>query len=129
VKGKEGVLSSFRSPRGRCFGLREEAHDDQAATASIGIRGTAGYLEVDASTVYFCLCYGEAEISAPGLAAMSVETKHHEKPLLMHTTGPTVRVEPGPFRDHRDAELVMLESLVGREPPFVKDAAYPANKY
>ena len=45
---------------------------------------------------------------APGMAAMSVQTTHHERPLLMHTGGASVRVEPGPFRDHKDAELVIL---------------------
>jgi hypothetical protein len=58
-----------------------------------------------------------------------VKTSHHEQPLLLGTQGAAMRIEPGAFRDHKDAELVMLESLVGREPPFVKDGANPANKY
>jgi hypothetical protein len=40
-----------------------------------------------------------------------------------------MRIEAGPFRNHTDAELVMLEALVGREPPFMKGGSYPANKY
>jgi hypothetical protein len=38
-------------------------------------------------------------------------------------------VEPGPFQNHSDAELVMLEALCGREPPFTKDGTYPAKRY
>ena len=41
----------------------------------------------------------------------------------------SMRIEPAGFRDHKDEELVMLESLVGREPPFMKSGTYPANKY
>jgi len=130
VKGKEGALSELSVAAGKVLSVfARKPATIKAATASIGIRGTAGYLEVDSSTVYFCLCYGEADISAPGMAAMALRTTHHERPLLMHVGDASVRVEPGPFRDHRDAELVMLESLVGREPPFMKDGAYPANKY
>ena len=40
-----------------------------------------------------------------------------------------MKVEPGPFLNHTDAELIMLEALVGREPPFVKDGQYPNKKY
>jgi hypothetical protein len=130
VKGKEGVLSEVSVAAGKVLSVfAKKPTTIKAATASIGIRGTAGYLEVDATSVYFCLCYGEADISAPGITAMTLQTAHHERPLLMHLGGTTPRVEPGPFRDHKDAELVMLESLVGREPPFMKDGAYPANKY
>jgi hypothetical protein len=59
----------------------------------------------------------------------TVVTKHHEQPLLLLEGGGTLKAQNGPFRNHTDAELVMLEKLVGREPPFVKDGNYPANKY
>ena len=130
VRGKEGVLSELTVAAGKVLSVfAKKPTTIKAATASIGIRGTAGYLEMDGTSVYFCLCYGEADISAPGVAPMNVQTKHHERPLLMHTSGPTVRVEPGAFRDHKDAELVMLESLVGREPPFMKSDAPPSRAY
>jgi hypothetical protein len=34
--------------------------------------------------------------------------------------------EPGPFMNHSDDELTLLESLVGREPPFT--GTYPLKK-
>ena len=40
-----------------------------------------------------------------------------------------LRAEPGPFRNHTDAELIMLEELCGREPPFIKGGQYPSRKY
>jgi hypothetical protein len=59
-----------------------------------------------------------------------VKTTHHEQPLLLTAPGGTLRADPGPFRNHTDAELIMLEELCGREPPFVKNAAqYPLKKY
>ena len=102
----------------------------QAASASIGIRGTGAYLEVMPDEVYFCLCYGEALVEAPGMAnSRLVRTTHHEEPLLLRKSGNDMRVEPGGFRNHTDAELVMLEALVGREPPFLKGGTYPSKKY
>ena len=130
VKGREGALSELSVATGKVLSVfAKKPVAIKAASASIGIRGTGGYLEVDAATVYFCLCYGEAEIQGPGLTPRIIQTKHHEQPILMHTSGPAVRIEPGPFRDHKDSELILLESLVGREPPFVRDTAYPAGKY
>jgi len=102
----------------------------KAATASIGIRGTGAYIEVNPDSVYFCLCYGEARVEGPGMAnAREVKTTHHESPLVLRDVGGIMNVEPGPFQNHSDEELVMLEALVGREPPFMKDGKYPANKY
>lgn len=131
LKGREGALSELSVAAGKVlsvFAKRPVAI--KAANVSIGIRGTGGYLEVDSTSVYFCLCYGEAQVDAPGVAPIMVKTSHHEQPLLMHTGAAATRVEPGPFRDHKDSELILLESLVGREPPFVGTAAaYPAGKY
>jgi hypothetical protein len=130
VKGKEGTLSELSVATGKVLSVfAKKPVAIKAATASIGIRGTGGYLEVDAATVYFCLCYGEARIEAPGTKPLDLQTQHHESPLLMHFTGQSIRIEPGPFRDHKDAELVMLEALVGRQPPFLGKAEYPSGRY
>jgi hypothetical protein len=99
----------------------------KAATATIGIRGTGAYLEVDPEKVYFCLCYGEAGIDGPGMAATKVvKTTHHEQPLILTDRGGAMAAEPGPFMNHSDDELTLLESLVGREPPFT--GTYPLKK-
>lgn len=97
----------------------------KAGSATIGIRGTGAYLEVDPAGVYFCLCYGEAGIDGPGMAGTKVvKTTHHEQPLMLTDSGGIMAATPGPFQNHSDDELILLESLVGREPPFVgKDSA------
>jgi hypothetical protein len=126
LKGKEGTLSELSVAAGKVLSVfAKKPVTIKAANASIGIRGTAGYLEMDSEGVYFCLCYGEAQVQAPGAAPIEVKTSHHERPLLIRTD----RIEPGAFRDHKDAELVMLESLVGREPPFMKSGAAPSKAY
>ena len=127
----QGVLSELSVAAGKVLSVfAKKPVAIKAASASIGIRGTGGYLEMDESSVYFCLCYGEAVLEGPGMAAKTVKTTHHESPMLIRTSGPSMGMEPGAFRDHKDAELIMLESLVGREPPFVKDSqAYPSKAY
>jgi hypothetical protein len=99
----------------------------KAANATIGIRGTGAYIEVDATGVYFCLCYGVADVDGPGMATRRVTTTHHEEPLLITESGGIMAAAAGPFRNHTDAELILLESLVGREPPFA--GSYPLKRY
>ena len=131
VQGSQGILSSMLVATGQVLSVfSKKPVAIKAATASIGIRGTGAYIEIHPGEVYFCLCYGEALVEGPGMAnAREVKTTHHESPLLLRDDGGIMRVEPGPFQNHSDAELVLLESLVGREPPFMKDGKYPANKY
>jgi hypothetical protein len=130
VKGREGVLSEMIVATGQILSVfSKKPVAIKAATASIGIRGTGAYIEVDAAGVYFCLCYGEALVEGPGMSAREVKTTHHESPLLMSEAGGVMRVDPGPFRNHSDAELIMLEALVGREPPFIRSGVYPGGKY
>jgi len=131
VQGSQGILSSMLVATGQVLSVfSKKPVAVKAATASIGIRGTGAYIEIHPGHVYFCLCYGEALVEGPGMAsAREVKTTHHESPLLLRDDGGIMKVEPGPFQNHSDAELVLLESLVGREPPFMKDGTYPAKKY
>jgi hypothetical protein len=130
VKGRDGVLTDMLIQTGKVLSVfSKKPVAIKAATASIGIRGTGAYIEVDPASVYFCLCYGEALIEGPNMSAKLVKTTHHEQPLLLREDSGILRADPGPFQNHSDAELIMLESLVGREPPFTKDGQYPAKKY
>jgi len=57
----------------------------------------------------------------------TIRTTHHESPLVITDRGGIMAAKPGPVVNHTDDELVLLESLVGREPPF---AATPfLNRY
>lgn len=112
-----GLLSVYA--KGPARGLR-------TSTATIGIRGTGAYIEASAERTYFCLCYGEAELvpeAAPDLAEV-VRTTYHDQPRFIYPAGRERVVERAPVINHRDAELILLESLVGREPPFVESDEY-----
>lgn len=90
-------------------------------TATIGIRGTGCYIEAEAAKTYFCLCYGEAEV-VPTVAPAAreiIRTHHHDHPIYIHDDPamPTGMV-PATVINHGDAELTLLENLVGRWPPF-----------
>ena len=130
VKGRGSALSELLVSTGKVLSVfSRKPVEIKASIATIGIRGTGAYLEVDPSSVYFCLCYGEAVVDGPRMESKTVKTTHHEQPLLLRAEGGIMRADPGPMRNHSDDELVMLEALVGREPPFKKGDAYPAGKY
>jgi hypothetical protein len=89
-------------------------------TATIGIRGTACYIEAEQVRTYFCLCYGKALLTphSDRSRPQTLHTRHHERPLYIHAgTGRSV-IESANVVNHVDAELIMLEALVGRMPPF-----------
>ena len=87
-------------------------------TAVAGIRGSGAYAETDPELTYLCTCYGRAEIVAIAdpKSRESVRTRHHESPRFIDVDG---RIRPAPVINHTDAELILLESMVGRRPPFV----------
>lgn len=105
------VLSVF--DRGRPRTIR-------TPTASIGIRGSGVYVEAEADRTYVCTCYGTADLVPldDPQAAETVRTTHHEQPRYIHRKGVPRMIERAPFVNHTDAELTLLESLVGRVPPF-----------
>src|SRR5215831_5480469 len=127
----DGVLANLLVSTGKVLSVfSKKPLNIKAASATIGIRGTGCYLEVDPASVYFCLCYGEATVDGPKMAEKTVKTTHHESPLLLTESGGIMDAQPGGFKNHTDAELIMLEALVGREPPFLKSGQqYPAGKY
>jgi hypothetical protein len=83
-------------------------------TATIGIRGTGCYLETDARKSYFCLCFGAVELRPVNGQPVNYATTHHEKPVWIEN-GMTM---PAMVVNHTDAEVIMLEALVGRGSPF-----------
>lgn len=124
-----GVLSRILVQSGQVLSVfGKKSLEIKAANATIGIRGTGAYIEVEPGKVYFCLCYGEADIDGPGMSAPTrIRTTHHEEPLVITDRGGAMKAAPGPFQNHSDDELTLLESLVGREPPFT--GTYPLKKY
>jgi len=130
IKGRDGVLTDLLISTGRVLSVfAKKPVTVKAAVATIGIRGTGAYLEVEKDSVYFCLCYGEAVIDGKNMPSKVVKTDHHESPLWLYEDGAALKAEPGPFLNHTDDELILLEGLVGREAPFVKSGVYPTKRY
>ena len=99
-----------------------------SATATIGIRGTGVYMESDPEQTYFCTCYGVTDVSANNdkQSKKTVTSRHHDDPLYIlakATQGKSIR--SAPFINHTDQELMLIETLVGRQPPFV----FPSEDY
>lgn len=89
-------------------------------TSTIGIRGTGLYVEARPDSSYVCNCYGEIEIAAaddPNVTERIV-SRHHDAPRYVLKAGAARRIQPAPFINHTDLELTLIESLVGRTPPF-----------
>lgn len=92
----------------------------ETPTATIGIRGTGCYLEAEPQRVYFCLCYGSAEVmprAEPGRVER-IRTRHHDRPVYLHADSGMPMMVPASVINHSDGELILLENLVGRWPPF-----------
>ena len=97
-------------------------------TATIGIRGTGWYAESDPEQTYFCTCYGTTDVASIDDPASkeTVVSKHHDRPLYIAGKGAAgARIRNAPFINHTDQELMLIETLVGRTPPFV----FPKDDY
>jgi hypothetical protein len=91
-------------------------------TATIGIRGTGCYIESEQTRTYFCLCYGDAEVTptADPKQKETLRTRHHDHPMYISAAGDKM-MAPAAVINHTDAELTLLEAALGRTPPFAGD--------
>lgn len=118
----EAVVEAFRLITGgvlTVFG--KTGHQASTSTASVGIRGTGVYFESEPDRSYVCTCYGTTDISAldDSRSQTQVFSKHHDAPKYILKGGPEgQRIIKAPFKNHNDLELMLLEELVGRTPPF-----------
>lgn len=91
-----------------------------ATTATIGIRGTGVYVEVEPELTYVCTCYGRVRLAAaadPG-DAEDIETTNHDLPRYIAAAPSNgSRIRPAPVINHRNSELRLLEAIVGRRTP------------
>ncbi len=118
--GTDLALNALRLLTGKLLGVFATGQGKRLDTpsATIGIRGTGAYLEVEEGRTYFCLCYGSAEIATIGGEARDAyETTHHESPRYIYGDRREQAIVPANVSNHTDAELIMLEALVGRSPP------------
>ena len=120
------ILGGLRLISGKLlsvFGVRDqtESLSLRTPTATVGIRGTGVYLESDPGRSYVCTCYGSTELGAIGdpQSREEIVSSHHDAPRYILGDGASGRrIEPAPVINHTDMELLLIEELVGRSPPF-----------
>jgi hypothetical protein len=122
--GSDLLLASLRLVTGKLLSVFGRGRRViTTPTATVGIRGTGVYVEAEAERSYVCTCYGEVDLQARNMPAAreTVSAMHHDAPRYVYAQGemPIKMIAAAPVINHSDAELIMLEALVGREPPFV----------
>lgn len=136
LSGTGILLNNLRLFTGRMlsvFGKREKNEPHLAAvtsTATIGIRGTGVYFESEPDLTYVCTCYGVTSLTStidPG-SSEKIASQHHDAPRYITADGKKgQQIRPAPMKNHTDLELMLIEELVGRVPPFtVADTDYTA---
>ena len=138
LSGSGILLYGLRLATGRLlsvFGRRSKKASTLMArttTATIGIRGTGVYLESEPNQSYVCTCYGEVELNATAdkNSRESITSQHHDAPRYIAATGEKGKlITPAPMQNHTDLELMLIEELVGRTPPFsVSNSGYSTPK-
>lgn len=127
LEGKEDnasfLVQGLRIATGKLLTVsRSQGTQIRTATAVLGIRGTGYYIESDPEQTYFCTCYGLTDVESINdpTSRDTVASKHHDKPLYILGNEPEGKnIRPAPFINHTDQELMLIETLVGRTPPFV----------
>lgn len=99
------------------FGKRSETTHIYTRNATIGIRGTAVYVDVNPSRVYTCTCYGHTDLIV-GNHRKEVISKHHYPHVISTSKSGKNQIKANEMKGHNDDELRMLEALVGRKPSF-----------
>lgn len=123
------IMTGLRMLGGRVLSVsRNSKMTVTTVTATIGIRGTGFYMEAEPDRTYFCTCYGITEVSAnkdPD-SKETIAAKQHDRPVyILADEGRGKNIRNAPFVNHTDQELALIETLVGRTPPF----AFPKDTY
>jgi hypothetical protein len=124
------LISALRILTGKILSVsRNKGMGVRTPTATIGIRGTGLYVEADPELTYFCTCYGATDVVSNNDPSSkdTVIATHHDKPLYITANAAQSgnNIRRAGFINHTDQELMLIETLVGRTPPFV----FPGDGY
>ena len=121
IDRKKSEISGFNLRSGAILSVfARNKRTLRTLSALIGIRGTGVYIETDSDKTYVCTCYGTSYmqvIDSPEIN-QTVTTLYHDQPRSIYSR--EKRIDHAPVINHSDQELILLERLVGRVPPFVK---------
>ena len=117
------IISGLRMLSGALLSVsRNTPMRVRSPTATIGIRGTGFYIEADPEQTYFCTCYGSTEVASntDPESKENITAKQHDRPVYVLKDGAKGKnIRNATFINHTDLELALIETLVGRTPPFV----------
>lgn len=117
LSGDKLVVNGLRLLSGALLSvLGKGRHDIVTHTATFGIRGTGIYIEAEAERSYVCNCYGTTVVGAASAPAVSetIVSSHHDARYVTADG----KILHAPMINHNDEELILIEKLVGRMPPF-----------
>jgi len=132
IAGVDFFISNLRLFTGRLlsvFGKREPGQQLSVgvSTATIGIRGTGMYLEVEPELTYLCTCYGQVALNAnddPNDSELITTTNHDSPRYIANKPSKGTRIRSAPVINHTNTELRLLENIVGRDVPKRLRKAY-----
>ena len=118
-----GIISTaFTLERGKALSvLASRRTNISTPSAVIGVRGTGVYVEAEPDLSYVCVCYGTSDVTTrdnPGITE-TIVSDHHTARYILADKSASQRIIPAPFKNHDDQELLLIETLVGRSPPFI----------
>ena len=126
IEGSSFFVSALRLLTGSMLSVFGTRNSNQqltvnSATATMGIRGTGIYMEAEPDLTYLCTCYGHVAVASTADANDEeiIVAEHHDAPkYISNQASKGTHIRPAPFKNHTDAELKVIEAIVGREVPF-----------
>jgi len=125
IEGAGFIINSLRMISGSLLSVfarrkAEQSLSISSATATIGVRGTGVYMEVEPDLTYLCTCYGQVALASsddPNDAQVITTTNHDEPRYITSKAASGTRIRKAPVKNHSDTELKLLEAIVGRKVP------------
>ncbi len=125
IAGSNFFISGLRILSGRLLSVFAKREPGQqlnmsASTATIGIRGSGVYMEVEPELTYLCICYGKIALSAnedPDDSEVIFSKSHDQPRYISSQAKQGSRIRKAPVINHTNAELELLEAIVGRKTP------------
>lgn len=120
--GSTGTANVFYLTKGKVLSvLASRRTQISTPSAVIGIHGTGVYIEVEPEHSYVCTCYGLVDLATSDDPSISetIKATHHDAPrYILADKSQSNRIQPAPFKEHDDQELLLIETLVGRTTPY-----------
>lgn len=113
------LVTGLRVLSGALLGAfrKRERREVKTATATIGIRGTAIYVEANPVLTYVCTCYGDVDLEcATYRSTKRVHARDHIPNYVFARVLSGRSIVDAPVINHTNAELAELERLAGRAP-------------